>query len=48
MLDPYNQNLGEKWHAHHKVSQDANGVDTLGNCEILCVNCHKNTESYGG
>ena len=37
-----------KWHAHHKVSQNAGGADTLNNCEALCVQCHENTRSYGG
>lgn len=48
VLDPKNQTPRMEWHAHHVVSQDAGGVDTLENCEILCVPCHKNTESYGG
>ncbi len=33
------------WEAHHINS---NGPDTLDNCEILCQQCHKNTQSYGG
>jgi hypothetical protein len=37
-----------KWHAHHIVSEDADGPDTLSNCEALCVPCHENTVSYGG
>lgn len=32
------------WEAHHINS---NGDDTLSNCEILCQNCHKQTQSYG-
>lgn len=32
------------WEAHHINS---NGSDTLSNCEILCIDCHKNTRSYG-
>jgi 5-methylcytosine-specific restriction endonuclease McrA len=36
-----------KWHAHHVVSQNAGGADTLANCEALCVPCHENTASYG-
>lgn len=48
VLDPSNVNPVQKWQAHHRVSQDAGGPDTLENCEILCVECHKNTESYGG
>lgn len=48
ILDPSNQKPGMQWHAHHTVSQDAGGPDTIENCEILCIECHKNTESYGG
>ncbi len=33
------------WEAHHINS---NGDDSLSNCEILCQECHKNTQSYGG
>jgi hypothetical protein len=33
------------WEAHHV---NANGSDTLSNCEILCQTCHKATSSYGG
>lgn len=36
------------WEAHHKVSVVAGGSDTLSNCEILCMDCHKKTGSYGG
>ncbi len=32
------------WEAHHK---NANGGDSLSNCEILCWDCHKGTESFG-
>lgn len=28
------------WEAHHKTST---GGDTLGNCEILCWDCHQQT-----
>ena len=48
VLDPKNTKPGMQWHAHHKVSQDAGGPDTLENCEILCTECHENTESFGG
>jgi len=27
---------GTKWEAHHRVSVDAGGSDSLANCEILC------------
>jgi len=33
------------WEAHHVT---AGGPDTLSNCEILCIPCHKKTETYGG
>ena len=33
------------WEAHHINS---NGDDYLSNCEILCQECHKKTQSYGG
>jgi len=33
------------WEAHHI---NANGPDTLSNCEILCQDCHKKTRTYGG
>jgi hypothetical protein len=36
------------WEAHHKTASILYPEDTLGNCEILCVSCHKNTRSYGG
>lgn len=32
------------WEAHHRT---AGGPDTLGNCEILCQDCHKKTRTYG-
>ena len=47
-LDPKNSAPGRKWHAHHTVSQEARGSDGLSNCQILCIDCHKNTGSYGG
>ena len=41
------QNRGREgvdaWEAHHKVSVDAGGGDTLSNCEILCWDCHSRT-----
>lgn len=47
-LDPQNATPGKKWHAHHIVSLDAGGPDSLSNCQILCIECHENTHSYGG
>lgn len=35
------------WEAHHKTAVSNGGQDTLSNCEILCMECHKNTRSYG-
>lgn len=32
---------------HHKTADAAGGPDTLANCEVLCVTCHRNTASYG-
>lgn len=48
VLDPNNSKPEQQWHAHHRVSLDADGLDTLENCQILCIDCHQNTESYGG
>ncbi|UCE95615.1 MAG: HNH endonuclease [Candidatus Bathyarchaeota archaeon] len=31
------------WEAHHKTSQATGGEETLSNCEILCLRCHKET-----
>lgn len=36
------------WEAHHISADSADGSDGLSNCEILCQECHKNTQSYGG
>lgn len=33
------------WEAHHVT---AGGRDTVSNCEILCMPCHKKTATYGG
>jgi len=32
------------WEAHHK---SANGNDILSYCEIVCFECHKDTQSFG-
>lgn len=48
VLDPNNQKPGMQWHSHHVISQDDGGPDTLTNCQVLCLDCHKNTENYGG
>ena len=26
---------------HHLLSVGAGGIDTLGNCQVLCVTCHR-------
>jgi len=36
------------WEAHHTVSQEKGGEPILSNCEILCLDCHKKTKTYGG
>ena len=46
-LDPQNDKVNMKWHAHHIQSQKSGGSDSLANCKILCVPCHENTRSYG-
>ena len=36
------------WQAHHITAQSKpSSTDSLSNCEILCLDCHKNTQSYG-
>jgi 5-methylcytosine-specific restriction endonuclease McrA len=40
-------NVPGGWEAHHKVAVASGGTDTLSNCEILCIPCHKNTRTYG-
>lgn len=44
-----NHNEGERgaWEAHHIVAEINGGSNTLSNCEVLCLDCHKNTKSYG-
>ena len=37
----------EAWQAHHWVPQSIGGEDHVTNCRILCVSCHKETESFG-
>ncbi len=33
---------------HHTKPVNQGGADTLDNCELLCITCHKQTPSYGG
>ena len=35
------------FHAHHIIPKSIGGLDLLGNMQILCVECHQNTPSYG-
>jgi len=35
------------WEAHHKTAVGVGGNDSLSNCEILCIECHVNTRTYG-
>lgn len=35
------------WEAHHIKAKKDGGADTLSNCKILCLDCHKETKSYG-
>ena len=32
---------------HHVTAQSLGGGDALSNCEVLCVECHRLTPSYG-
>lgn len=32
---------------HHKHAESLGGSDSLSNCEVLCVRCHKQTQSWG-
>lgn len=36
-----------KWEAHHKTAVSSGGNDNLSNCEIVCFECHKGTQSFG-
>ena len=38
---------GQGWRANHKQAVEDGGSDEVGNCEILCVPCHKNIPSFG-
>ena len=44
-----NRSEGERgaWEAHHITAVASGGTDTVSNCEILCLDCHKKTRSYG-
>lgn len=42
-----NDNSIYGWEAHHKTAVASGGSDALSNCEILCIECHKKTKSYG-
>lgn len=38
---------GGQWEAHHITAQSSDGHDGISNCEVLCLACHKQTQSYG-
>lgn len=44
-----NHNEGERgaWEAHHRTAVSKGGDDTASNGEALCLDCHKETRSYG-
>lgn len=42
-----NDNSAYGWEAHHIIAESKGGSDKLDNCEILCIECHKKTPSYG-
>ncbi len=44
-----NHNEGEPgaWEAHHIVPKSDGGLSDLQNCQVLCLDCHKKTDSYG-
>lgn len=47
-LDPNNKLPGYLWNANHLTAQRLDSSsDGLSNCEILCIACHKATDSYG-
>ena len=35
------------WQANHRTASSVREDDSLSNCEILCVPCHKRTGTYG-
>jgi hypothetical protein len=44
-----NHKEGERgaWEAHHKTSVQSGGSDYPSNGEALCLECHKDTKTYG-
>lgn len=44
-----NHNEGERgaWEAHHIIPKSERGSNDRFNCQILCLDCHKKTQSYG-
>lgn len=47
VYDNHEEGKRGAWEAHHKKAQKDGGDDTLSNCKILCLDCHKKTDSYG-
>ncbi len=37
----------DDWNAHHWRARKKGGTGSVENCEIVCVPCHKSTDSYG-
>ena len=42
-----NDYAADGWEAHHVIAVEYGGPDTLENCRILCIPCHKKTPTYG-
>jgi len=38
---------GGQWDAHHITAESVGGGNGLSNCEVLCLRCHKLTDSFG-
>ncbi len=43
---PIGVNMGSEFH-HRTAQRMPSSNDSLSNCEVLCVSCHRQTESYG-
>jgi len=35
------------WDAHHRTSVSSGGSDSVSNGQALCLECHKETRTYG-
>jgi 5-methylcytosine-specific restriction endonuclease McrA len=36
-----------RYEFHHITAVSSGGSDGLSNCEVLCIPCHQQTQSYG-